>query len=1314
MTGSFQNMAETSFRFSIDRGGTFTDVYAEVPGEPRFRVVKLLSEDPQNYSDAPREGIRRILESVTGESFPKEGKRGPSAFSAENIEWIRMGTTVATNALLERKGEKTALVTTKGFRDLLQIGNQSRPKIFDLEIRKLELLYQEVIEVDERVRILKKFTTEKKKSASEIVEGTSGERFEVLKKPNLKELRKQLKNIYKKGVRSLAVVFLHSYAFNKHECQVGEIASDIGFNQISLSHEVMPMVKMVDRGDTTTVDAYLSPHIKNYLNSFRSGFSDNLEKTKLLFMQSDGGMTPSTNFKGSNAILSGPAGGVVGYAMTTDLGKPVIGFDMGGTSTDVSRYGDDYEFVHETETGGVRIQAPQMHIKTVAAGGGSRLFFRNGLFEVGPESAGAHPGPVCYRKKGYLTVTDANLVLGRLHPDYFPKIFGKNENEPLDLDASRKAMKNLTGEINKYTKKKNLREMSTEEVALGFLSVANEVMVRPIREISVMRGFDIKEHALACFGGAAAQHACAIARELGISKIFVHRFAGILSAYGMGLADIVVEKQEPSAIILSECKTETIQKKMNLLANKAKKELISQGYKPGQIQIKRYLNLRYQGTDTALMIPEPVQKESLNTLTLKERLESSKSIQSSNRKIQNNPDFVKAFQMTYQREFGFDLTGREIIVDDLRVRALAKPEVLEKFLIGKKIGSPVVENHTQCYFVSEETGMGNWHKTPIYLLEKLGAGMSIDGPAIVIQETSTILIEPGCISKITKYGDILITVATKSYQEIGTQADPVQASIFGNLFMSIAEQMGRTLQRTAISTNMKERLDFSCAIFDETGGLVANAPHQPVHLGAMSEAVRQQVKIQGKLLKRGDVLLTNHPIAGGSHLPDITIITPIYEAKRSVLEEKQSSLNRPIFYVASRGHHADIGGISPGSMPPFSRELKEEGVCIKTFKLVENGVFNEEGITELLKSPGKIKRKSGEAIISGTRLLSDNISDMKAQVAANQRGVDLLLEMVEHFKMKKTSGLQIVQAYMHHIQSNAEEAVRNMLKKLSLRQGLLELDTVEASDFLDDGSELFLRLTIDRRDGSAVFDFTGTGPELWGNLNAPRAVTHSAILYSLRCLIDQEIPLNQGCLNPIKVIIEDGSLLAPSENAAVVGGNVLTSQRITDVILKAFRACAASQGCMNNLTFGNQNFGYYETIGGGAGAGPGWHGQSGVHTHMTNTRITDPEILERSYPVMLREFSIRNNSGGSGIYSGGNGLVREVEFLEPLNTAILSERRVYQPYGLNGGEPGLCGRNLFIRNDGSVLHLGGKNEIRAEPGDRIRIETPGGGGYNKR
>jgi len=1286
-------MASSSFRFSIDRGGTFTDVYAEVPGESGFRVVKLLSEDPQNYPDAPREGIRRILEEVTGKTFPKE------SFNADKIEWIRMGTTVATNALLERKGAKTTLVTTKGFRDLLQIGNQSRPKIFDLEISKLDLLYEEVVEVDERVRFVREDEKSSHDSGLEIVEGTTGEKFAVLAKPDLAVVRQELNAVFEKGIRAVAVVFLHAYAFPEHERQIGVIAREIGFEQISLSHEVMPMVKMVARGDTTTVDAYLTPHIRNYLQSFRSGFSDNLEKTQLLFMQSDGGLTDSGKFKGSNAILSGPAGGVVGYAVTTDLGQPVIGFDMGGTSTDVSRYGDDYELVHETETAGVRIQAPQMHIKTVAAGGGSRLFFRNGLFEVGPESAGAHPGPVCYRKEGYLAVTDANLVLGRLHPQYFPKIFGPNENEALDLDASRNAFEKITAEINEYSKERELPEMSLEEVALGFLRVANEVMVRPIREISVMRGFDIKEHALACFGGAGGQHACSIARELGISKIFIHRFSGILSAYGMGLADIVVEKQEPSAHVLPENKEndvfKNLLKNLEKLSSDAKTELLAQGYKAEQIEIKRYLNLRYQGTDTALMISEPDEVSNYDTGNTNCELgisESSSELQKNTTKF---PDYVSAFRQTYLREFGFDLTGREIIVDDLRVRAVAKSPGLQKYPLAKKDGTPGAVEQTKCYFMSESSGCGAWQETPIYRLENLGAGQQLRGPVIVMQNTSTILVEPGCSAEITEYGDVVLSVETRTFREIGTQADPVQVSIFGNLFMSIAEQMGRTLQRTAISTNIKERHDFSCAIFDETGGLVANAPHQPVHLGAMSEAVRQQVKLQGRTLKVGDVLLTNHPIAGGSHLPDITVVTPVWQNGEA------------IFYIASRGHHADIGGISPGSMPPFSRTLKEEGACIKTFKLVENGIFNEAGITELLLAPGKITRKPGESAISGTRLLSDNLSDLKAQVAANQRGVDLLLEMVEHYS------LEVVQAYMHHIQTNAEEAVGSMLKALSVREGLAEVDTVKANDFLDDGSEIVLLLTIDHRDGSAIFDFSGTGPEIWGNLNAPRAVTHSAILYSLRCLIDQEIPLNQGCLNPIQIIIEDGSLLAPSENAAVVGGNVLTSQRITDVILKAFRACAASQGCMNNFTFGNENFGYYETMGGGAGAGPHWHGQSGVHTHMTNTRITDPEILERRYPVMLREFSVRKNSGGSGKFIGGDGLVREVEFLEPLNAAILSERRVHKPYGLNGGEPGKSGLNLFFRKDGTILFLGGKNEIHAETGDRIRIETPGGGGYGR-
>ena len=1240
-----------SFRFSIDRGGTFTDVYAEVPGDPGFRVVKLLSEDPAHYSDAPREGIRRILEEVTGRPYPKEG------FVSSDIDWIRMGTTVATNALLERKGAKTLLVTTKGFGDLLKIGNQNRPRIFDLEIRKPELLYQQVLEVDERVRL-----SRSDDSQSGIV-GTTGEEFLVLEKPNLEQVRNSLEKAKQGGIEAVAVVFLHAYAFPQHEQQVGALARELGFSQVSLSHEVMPMVKMVARGDTTMVAAYLTPHIRQYLDSFRAGFLDGLEQSSLFFMQSDGGLTAADRFQGSNAILSGPAGGVVGYALTTNLGKPVIGFDMGGTSTDVSRYSGDWEHTHESETAGVRIQAAQLDIRTVAAGGGSRLFFRQGRFEVGPESAGAHPGPVCYRKQGHLAVTDANLVLGRLHPDYFPQIFGSEENESLDLTGARTALQSLTNQINDEAASAGQLRRTVEEVALGFLRVANENMIRPIREVSVQRGFDIQEHVLACFGGAGGQHACALARDLGISLVFVHRFAGILSAYGIGLADLTTELQEPAADVLAQvgdfspALPNNLAERLTELVTQAASELQEQGASSATLQVQRFLNLRYRGTDTHLMIREP-----------------------------DDGNYAQRFRQTYLREYGFELE-REILVDDLRVRVVAPSPSLQKFKVPTAEGPAEPIDQTLCYFENR------WHQTPVFRCELLQAGHQIAGPALLLQDTSTIVIEPDCRAEISEYRDVLIHVKARTHREVGITRDPIQLSIFGNLFMSIAEQMGRTLQRTSISTNIKERLDFSCAIFDSTGGLVANAPHVPVHLGAMSEAVRQQVRIQGDNLRPGDVLVTNHPQAGGSHLPDITVITPCWKDEQ------------PLFYVANRGHHADIGGITPGSMPPFSRKLAEEGACLKSFKLVENGIFNEVGITELLQAPAQLSQLPGELPIAGTRLLTDNLSDLKAQVAANQRGIDLLQEMVQNWS------LEVVQGYMKHIQDNAEESVRMMLQELSAREELPQVGTIHAVDYLDDGSPIRLALTIDRRDGSACFDFAGTGTELWGNLNAPKAVTHSAVLYALRCLIRQEMPLNQGCLNSIEIRIPDGSLLSPSEEAAVVGGNVLTSQRVIDVILKAFRVCAASQGCMNNLTFGNERFGYYETIGGGAGAGPSWHGQSGVHTHMTNTRITDPEIMERRYPVLLREFSIRKGSGGKGEFDGGDGLVRELEFLEKLQVAILSERRSHAPYGMLGGEDGQCGRNLFLRRNGQVLNLGGKNEIQAHPHDRFRIETPGGGGW---
>ncbi len=1277
------------FRFSIDRGGTFTDVYAEVPGEPSFRIVKLLSEDPEHYDDAPLEGIRRIFEEVEGSPI------SAGQVDTKRIEWIRMGTTVATNALLERQGARTALFITKGFGDLLQIGYQNRPNIFDLEIKKPEQLYEHVVEVDERVRLLDK---DEQPTGDSIVKGVTGEYLEILKKPDLTTIHQELQRLKADGITSIAVVCMHSYTFPDHEQQIGELARELGFSQISLSSAVMPMVKIVARGDTCVVDAYLTPHIRQSIDTFRAGFSDDLDANNLLFMRSDGGLTSAENFHGSKAILSGPAGGVVGCAMTgfapnqsskrpqgaagkrtegetpdtrkrsvrytsspvcgqTDDRKAslrdsevdavhcgrlqaIIGFDMGGTSTDVCRYDGAYEMVHETETAGVRIQAPQLDIITVAAGGGSRLFFKNGMFQVGPESAGAHPGPVCYRKNGYLAVTDANLVLGRLVPEFFPNIFGPHCDQPLDISAANKAFEELRTVVNKHRAGQNQAQKSLEEMALGFIQVANETMIRPMREISVAKGYDIQNHVLVCFGGAGGQHACAIARRLGVKKIRIHRFAGILSAYGMGLADVVEERQEPAAEIWKEENTNEILKRLEALGLEAEEALQKQGFTSDKISIQPYLNLRYHGTDTALMIERPV-----------------------------DDDFAGAFRDRHFREFGFNLQNRALHVDNVRIRAVGHAGHVDTIPLPAKDEKTPPISTSSCYFES------GWFETPVFIMTDLGAGESITGPAILIHDTSTIVVEPHCIANITTAGDIEITLLEMSSKSISTTCDPVQLAIFSNLFMSVAEQMGRTLQRTAISTNIKERLDFSCALFDGNGGLVANAPHQPVHLGAMSEAVRQQVALASDTLQDGDVLVTNHPQAGGSHLPDITVITPFFQD------------GKPAFFVANRGHHADIGGITPGSMPPFSTHLDEEGACIKTFKLVENGLFQEEGVAHLLQ---------------GSRALADNLSDLKAQVAANNKGIGLLQEIIQR------SSFEVVQAYMDHIQSNAENAVRYLLEEFAETTGQT---TLQAVDHLDDGSAIALKVSIDPEQGTAVFDFSGTGKQLEGNLNAPRAVSQSAILYGLRCLIKQDIPLNQGCLAPISVIIPDGSLLAPSEDAAVVGGNVLTSQRVVDVILKAFGAAAASQGCMNNFTFGNETFGYYETIGGGAGAGPTWHGQSGVHTHMTNTRITDPEILERRYPVLLHEFAIRRNSGGKGQFAGGDGLVREIEFLAPLSAAILSERRTIAPYGLAGGEDGEKGRNLHIHVDGNIDDLGGKNHVHIEPGDRIRIETPGGGGY---
>lgn len=1201
------------FRFSIDRGGTFTDIYCEIDSigsssgtvdRTDYRVLKLLSEDPDNYNDAPTEGIRRLLESETGIPHPRN-----TPVSTTNIEYIRMGTTVATNALLERKGEPIALLTTRGFADLQLIGNQSRPKIFDLEIKRPDLLYSYVAEIDERVVLCKSDEGEKTYPESDTFIGVSHEKLYIEKALDEEQVTRHLREILARGIKSIAVVFMHSYTFAGHEQMVKKIAEGLGFEQISLSSEVVAMVRMVPRGCTTCVDAYLTPIIKRYLKSFTKGFDEGIANVNVSFMQSDGGLTPMDSFCGNRAILSGPAGGVVGYAMTSyfsgndehgnnsgnneETTSPVIGFDMGGTSTDVSRFAGVYEHVFETTTAGVTIQSPQLDINTVAAGGGSRLFFRNGLFVVGPESAGAHPGPVCYRKGGVLAVTDANVILGRVQPHLFPAIFGPNEDEVLDLHGATAAFEALTKEINAYSREKqDGKQYSVDEVAYGFIRVANEAMARPIRNLTTMKGYDVTKHSLATFGGAGPQHCCAIAKSLGMRKIYVHRYSGILSAYGLSLADVVVERQEPFSGTSILTSMETALKRLDALEQEARAALVKQGFSPQFITCTRYLNCRYQGTDTAIMTSIDEQASSSSSETTNASSDGER--------------YMKVFIDNYVREYGFQLAGRDVLVDDVRVRAVGHSQDSLDLLAKQKSGSssssgsgsaplsPPAPEPSEMVSVFFE-GKGR-QPTGVYSLSSLSPGHVIPGPAIIMQSAATCIIEPGCRAHITSTGDIIIYIDECNGKNVTCEVDPIYLSIFSHRFMGIAEQMGRTLQRTSISVNIKERLDFSCALFDPKGGLVANAPHLPVHLGAMSEAVRYQVRYWGSNLKEGDVLVSNHPqLAGGSHLPDITVITPIFHKGEIV------------FFVASRGHHADVGGIAPGSMPPLSKTLEQEGAAIVAFKLVEGGVFQEAGISELLHAPGKLTGNFG------TRNLSDNLSDLRAQVAANKRGAELMHELVREY------GLDVVQAYMVHIQDCAEESVRAMLREFSRQEGMDEVGTVVAEDFLDDGTPIKLSITIDRRDGSAIFDFEGTGPEMYGNLNAPPAVTASAIIYCLRCLLPNvDIPLNQGCLAPVKIRIPTNSVLNPSANAAVVGGNVLTSQRVTDVVLKAFKACAASQGCMNNLTFGDDRMGYYETIAGGAGAGPTFHGCSGVHTHMTNCFPEDHEVFTHGGFMDLR------------------------------------------------------------------------------------------------
>ncbi|KAI4628332.1 hypothetical protein J4E80_002470 [Alternaria sp. BMP 0032] len=1281
-----QPLQGAGIRIAIDRGGTFTDCLGIVPGKPDV-LVKLLSNDPTNYADAPTEGIRRILEQALNVSIPRGGK-----IDTSNIESIKMGTTVATNALLERNSTKCALVVTKGFRDLLRIGDQTRPKLFDLNIRRPETLFDDVLEIDERVTLHdstedKSTLRDPNRDSYNLERGVGGEAIRVLRPIDSTHAREGLQALFDKGVRSLAITLINSYTFPNHELQVADIARNIGFKQISVSSQIFPMIRAISRGYSATADAYLTPLTRNYIDGFREGFVGGLEDTKgarCEFMQSDGGLVGWQHFSGLKAILSGPAGGVVGFSKTCfdiQRKKPVIGFDMGGTSTDVSRYAGTLEHTFESITAGVTIQSPQLEIDTVAAGGGSILSYRNGLFLAGPESASAHPGPAAYRKGGPLTVTDANLVLGRLQAEYFPKIFGKHENEALDYEGAKRAFEELLVTVNADLSRTDGKKKTVEELALGFLEVANETMCRPIRSLTEAKGHRTSDHDLAVFGGAGGQAACAIAANLGIDRILIHRYSSILSAYGMALADVVRDVQEPCSVLLKSSFDE-LDERLSSLEKNAAEQLANDGFSGQTIGFEHFLNLRYEGSDTTFMVSRPDQGT-----------------------------WDDAFVAEHKRQFSFIMPGRDILVENVRVRATARsPSVEPEFNLDQQltdcspsaVSTKKISDYVSVFF---ENG---WTTSPLYHLTKLAKGDIIDGPAIILDNTQTIVVAPS--SKATILDRHVMIELDRTTTLPGNEAatprtvDPVELSVMAHRFMSIAEQMGLALQKTSVSVNIKERLDFSCALFSPEGRLVANAPHVPVHLGSMEQAVMYQHNKYLGQLRPGDVIVANHPISGGTHLPDITCVTPVFDDAGKTI----------IFYTASRGHHQEIGGILPGSMPAGSVELHEEGAMIVSEYLVRDGVFDEELVTRvLLHDPAQYPG------CSGTRKLADNINDLKAQVSANAKGAALVADLIAE------RGLSTVHLNMHAITANAESCVREFMKRTYQQTGGKPL---VALDFMDDGTPIKLAITINPDNGSAHFDFTGTGEEGYHSFNAPQAIARSATLYVLRCLINQDIPLNEGCLRPLTFTIPEGSILNPSPYAAVCAGNPITSQRVTDVVIRAFEACAASQGDCNVFSFGingdhddngtpipNSGFGFGETICGGSGAGPGWHGTSGVHIHMTNTRITDPELLEKRYPVLLREFSIRDGSGGQGRWSGGNGIRRVYEFYRDMNASIVSERRVTRPYGMLGGKDGSSGVNYIVKKvGGRWCRLGGRKDFSVQKGDCFVIDTPGGGGWGMR
>ncbi len=1197
------------WQFWIDRGGTFTDIVARLP-DGTLRTHKLLSEHPERYRDAAIAGIRHLLGAADGRPLP-----------AATIGAVKMGTTVATNALLERKGEPTVLAITRGFRDALRIAYQNRPRLFDRHIVLPELLYARVVEIDERI----------------------GAHGDVVAPLDEEGARAGLQAAYDSGLRALAIVLMHGYRYGDHEARVADIARAIGFTQISVSHRVSPMMKLVARGDTTVVDAYLSPILRRYVDQV----AGELPGVRLQFMQSNGGLTDARTFQGKDSILSGPAGGIVGMVRASRLAgfDKIIGFDMGGTSTDVSHYAGEFERVFETQVAGVRMRAPMMSIHTVAAGGGSILHFDGSRFRVGPDSAGANPGPASYRRGGPLAVTDCNVMLGKIQPEHFPRLFGPDGRQMLDRDEVKQRFAELAGRIRETTGKR----IGADEVAAGFIEIAVGNMANAIKQISVQRGHDVTEYTLTSFGGAGGQHACLVADALGMKTVFIHSLAGVLSAYGMGLADQSAMREQALESVLEPGVETVLQARLAALGDEARADLLGQGVAAERITLIGRVHLRYEGTDSALIV------------------------------LSDTIDGMRAqFEAAYRKRFSFLMPHKRLVAEAVSVEAVGASDAPPEAAVARQ---PPRDGGLHPHSVVRMYGAGQWRDTPLYRRADTRIGDVIDGPAIIAEDNATTVVEPGWQARVTPQDHLVLrrVQPLPARRATGTEADPVMLEVFNNLFMSIAEQMGLRLQNTAYSVNIKERLDFSCAIFDADGNLIANAPHMPVHLGSMGESIKTVMRENQGRMAPGDVYMLNDPYNGGTHLPDVTVITPVFdEAGQTIL-----------FYVGSRGHHADIGGTTPGSMPPDSRSIDEEGVLINNFKLVDGA-----------DGAGRLRDAETRALLAGARWparnADQNMADLRAQVAANQKGVEELHRMVAHF------GLDVVQAYMRHVQDNAEEAVRRVIG--ALHDGSFSLP-------LDNGARIEVAVRVDRAARSAEIDFTGTSPQLDNNFNAPSAVCMAAVLYVFRTLVDDDIPLNAGCLKPLKVIIPPGSMLNPHYPASVVSGNVETSTCITNALYGALGVLAASQGTMNNFTFGNARHQYYETISGGSGAGDGFDGTSVVQTNMTNSRLTDPEVLEFRFPVRLDSYAIRAGSGGAGKWRGGDGGTRKMRFLEPMTAAILSNNRIHAPFGLAGGGDGERGRNYVVRADGTVEELGhiGKTDMAA--GDVFVVETPGGGGY---